>query len=93
LNLANGYRDRKKLLPWTAKTSVLIWSATKGLTSAYLIHAASEHGIALNRKVVDLWPGYGQNGKKDTTILHVLAHQAGQAALRDPSVAEPEVET
>jgi CubicO group peptidase (beta-lactamase class C family) len=87
LSLANGYRDREKLLPWTAKTPVLIWSATKGLTSACLIHAASEHGIDLNRKVVDLWPEYGRHGKKDTTILHVLAHQAGQAALRDPSVS------
>lgn len=87
LNLASGHRDREKLLPWTAKTPVLIWSATKGLTSACLIHAASEHGIDLNRKVVDLWPGYGQHGKKDTTILHLLAHQAGQAALRDPSVS------
>ena len=87
LHLANGYRDREKRLPWTTQTSVLIWSATKGLTSACLIHAASEHGIDLNRNVVDLWPEYGQNGKKDTTILHLLTHQAGQAALRDPSVS------
>jgi CubicO group peptidase (beta-lactamase class C family) len=87
LHLANGYRDREKRLPWTTQTPVLIWSATKGLSSACLIHAASEHGIDLNRHVVDLWPEYGQNGKKDTTILHLLTHQAGQAALRDPSVS------
>ena len=49
LHLANGYRDREKRLPWTTQTPVLIWSATKGLTSACLIHAASEHGIDLNR--------------------------------------------
>ncbi len=87
LHLANGYCDREKRLPWTTQTPVLIWSATKGLTSACLIHAASEHGIDLNRNVVDLWPEYGQNGKQNTTILQVLTHQAGQAALRDPSVS------
>ena len=87
LHLANGYRDREKSLPWTTQTPVLIWSATKGLASACLIHAATEHGIDLNRNVVDLWPEYGTNGKKDTTILHLLAHQAGQAALRDPAVS------
>src|SRR5437868_13341853 len=71
LQLAGGYRDREKTLQWTADTPVLIWSATKGLTSGCLIHAASEHGIELNRKVVDFWPEYGQNGKADTTLLHV----------------------
>ena len=87
LHLADGYRDREKTLRWTKETPVLIWSATKGLSSACLIHAASEHGIELDRKVVDLWPEYGQNGKADTTLLHVLTHQAGQPALRDPSIS------
>lgn len=87
LHLAKGYRDLEKSLPWTTETPVLIWSATKGLASACLIHAATEHGIDLTRNVVDLWPEYGTNGKKDTTILHLLAHQAGQAALRDPAVS------
>jgi CubicO group peptidase (beta-lactamase class C family) len=87
LHLANGYRDREKRLTWSTQTPVLIWSATKGLTSACLIHAASEHGIELNRSIAELWPEYGQNGKKDTTILHLLTHQAGQPALRNPSVS------
>jgi len=87
LNLAGGYCDREKKIPWTSKTSVLIWSATKGLASACLIHAAWTHGIHLHRKVTDLWPAYGEAGKADTTLLHILTHQAGQAALRDPAIS------
>ena len=87
VHLAGGYRDREKTLRWTRETPVLIWSATKALASACLIHAASEHGFALDREVVDLWPEYGQNGKAGTTILHVLTHQAGQPALRSLSVS------
>ena len=87
LNFADGYRDREKTMRWTKETPVLIWSATKGLSSACLIHAASEHGIELDRKVVDLWPEYGQNGKAETTLLHVLTHQSGQPALRDLSIS------
>ncbi len=87
LHLASGYRDREKTLRWTKETPVLIWSATKGLSSACLIHAAAEHGIGLDRKVIDLWPEYGQNGKDGTTLLHVLTHQAGQPALRDRSIS------
>jgi CubicO group peptidase (beta-lactamase class C family) len=86
LHLADGYRDREKTLPWTGETPVLIWSATKGLASACLVHAAFEHGVELGRKVVELWPEYAQNGKAETTLLHVLTHQAGQPALRDPSM-------
>jgi CubicO group peptidase (beta-lactamase class C family) len=85
LHLADGYRDREKTLPWTRETPVLIWSATKALASACLVHAAFEHGVELGCKVVELWPEYGQNGKGETTLLHVLSHQAGQPALRDPS--------
>jgi CubicO group peptidase (beta-lactamase class C family) len=87
LNLAGGFIDREKTCPWTNKTLVLIWSATKALASACLIHAASEHGIDLKRKVTSIWPDYGQNGKGDTTLHHVLTHQAGQPALRDPSIS------
>jgi CubicO group peptidase (beta-lactamase class C family) len=87
LHLAEGYRDREKTLQWTKETPVLTWSATKALSSACLIHAASEHGIELDRKAVEFWPEYGQNGKADTTLLHVLTHQAGQPALRDPSTS------
>ena len=83
LHLADGYCDREKTIRWTAETPVLIWSATKGLSSACLIHAAVEHDISLDRKVIDLWPEYEQNGKGETTLLHILSHQAGQPALRN----------
>jgi CubicO group peptidase (beta-lactamase class C family) len=87
LSLAGGHTDREKTVPWTKETPVLIWSATKGLASACLIHAALAHEINLDRKVAEIWPEYGENGKSDTTLLHILAHQAGQPALRDPSAS------
>lgn len=87
LNLAGGHCDREKQIPWTSKTPVLIWSATKGLASACLIHAAWTHDVHLHRNVADFWPEYAKEGKADTTLLHILTHQAGQAALRDPTIS------
>jgi CubicO group peptidase (beta-lactamase class C family) len=87
LSLADGHIDREKTIRWTKETPVLIWSATKGLASACLIHAALAHDIKLDRNVAEIWPEYGANGKSATTLLHILSHQAGQPALRDPSAS------
>jgi CubicO group peptidase (beta-lactamase class C family) len=87
LSLAGGYLDREKMARWTKETPVLIWSATKALASACLIHAASANKISLDRTVVEFWPEYGENGKCGTTLLHILTHQAGQPALRDVSAS------
>ena len=87
LSLAGGYVDREKSAPWTIETPVLIWSATKALASACLIHAATANKVELDRRVVEFWPEYGENGKSGTTLLHILSHQAGQPALRDHSAS------
>jgi CubicO group peptidase (beta-lactamase class C family) len=85
-NTAGGYQDRAKQTPWTPQTRVLIWSSTKGLASACLVHACMINQIDLERKVTDFWPEFGQNGKESTTLLHILAHQAGLSALRDREI-------
>ena len=84
---AAGFQDPEKTRPWTKDTRVLIWSATKGLASACLIHACTQHGLSLERRVAMIWPDYATQGKEDTTLLHVLSHQAGQPALRDTTVS------
>lgn len=86
-NVAGGFEDRNKTRPWTPKTRVLIWSATKGLASACLIHACAEHRLSLERRVAAIWPEYATQGKESTSLLHVLSHQAGQPAVRDTTVS------
>jgi CubicO group peptidase (beta-lactamase class C family) len=95
-SLGDGFWDRKKSREWTTKTRVLIWSATKGLASACLLHLCDREKISLNRPVAEFWPEYGGNGKAGTTLLHILSHQSGQPALRNPEIPflerEPVVE-
>ena len=85
-SLGDGFWDREKSRKWTTKTRVLIWSATKGLASACLVHLCDREKIMLNRRVTEFWPEYAENGKADTTLLHILSHQSGQPALRNPKV-------
>jgi len=85
-SLGGGFWDREKNRKWTTNTPVLIWSATKGLASACLLHLCEQEKIVLSRPVAEFWPEYAENGKADTTLLHILVHQSGQPALRNPEI-------
>jgi CubicO group peptidase (beta-lactamase class C family) len=81
LDLHGGFRDARRERLWTADTLVLIWSATKGLGAACLLHALQEHKIDIARRVAEFWPEFAQAGKDEITLAQLLSHQAGLAAL------------
>jgi CubicO group peptidase (beta-lactamase class C family) len=81
LELHGGFRDAQREQPWTEETIVLIWSATKGLGSACLLHVLQEYKIDIERRVGDFWPEFAHAGKEKITISQLLSHQAGLAAL------------
>jgi CubicO group peptidase (beta-lactamase class C family) len=80
-DLHGGFRDARREQPWTEDTTVGIWSATKGLGSACLLHVLQEHKIEIEQRVGEFWPEFGQAGKEDVTIAQLLSHQAGLAGL------------
>jgi len=81
LDLHGGFRDRKREEPWNDDTITLVWSATKGIGSACLLHALQENKIKIERRVSDFWPEFGQNGKENVTLTQLLSHSAGLCAL------------
>ena len=81
IDLHGGFRDARREHPWTADTLVLIWSATKGLGVACLLHALQENEIGIERRVAEFWPEFAQAGKDKITLAQLLSHQAGLPAL------------
>ena len=81
LDLHGGFRDTKREQAWTEDTIVLVWSATKGIGSACLLHALQENKIKIDRRVSEFWPEFGQAGKIDITIAQLVSHSAGLCAL------------
>lgn len=67
--------------PWTASTPCLIWSASKGVAAACVLHALQEKNIPLSTPVADLWPEFAAEGKERTTLAELLSHRAGLAAI------------
>ena len=81
LDLHGGFRDAQRTEPWTADTLVLVWSATKGLGAACVLHLFQEQNIALTQRVAEVWPEFAQAGKSEITFAQLLSHQAGLCAL------------
>jgi CubicO group peptidase (beta-lactamase class C family) len=76
-----GFYDAGREKPWTADTLVLVWSATKGIGSACVLHVLERQKIELNRRVAEFWPEFGQANKDKITVEQLLSHQAGLCAL------------
>lgn len=81
LDLYGGFCDARREKPWKADTPVLVWSATKGIGSACLLHVLQEHNIDINQRVAEVWPEFAQADKEKITLAQLLSHQAGLCAL------------
>jgi CubicO group peptidase (beta-lactamase class C family) len=81
LDLHGGFCDSQRREVWTADTIVLVWSATKGIGSACMLHILQENEIDLGRRVAHFWPEFAQNGKSEVTIAQLVSHSAGLCAL------------
>jgi CubicO group peptidase (beta-lactamase class C family) len=81
IDLCGGFCDGGREAPWTTDTLVLVWSATKGIGSACVLHTLEQQNIELNRPVVEFWPEFAQSNKDKVTLSELLSHQAGLCAL------------
>ena len=81
VDLHGGFRDARRESPWQEETIVLVWSATKALGSACVLHALQEANIGLERRVSEFWPEFAQGGKAEITLAQLLSHSAGLSAF------------
>jgi CubicO group peptidase (beta-lactamase class C family) len=81
VDLYGGFRDARREKRWTADTLVLVWSATKGIGSACLLHVLQQYKIDISQRVAEFWPEFAQVGKERITLEQLLSHQAGLCAL------------
>ncbi|MDP9102239.1 MAG: beta-lactamase family protein [Actinomycetota bacterium] len=67
---------------WTPETLVMCQSATKGVL-ATVAHRLTSHGLLdVDAPVAAYWPEFGQHGKADLLVRHVLTHSAGLQKMR-----------
>ena len=77
LDLHGGLADQQAAKPVESDTMFVLYSSTKPLAAACL-HILWERGkLGWDDLVSGHWPEFGQNGKEQITIRHILTHQGG----------------
>jgi CubicO group peptidase (beta-lactamase class C family) len=85
VDLHGGYRDVARVSPWTPKTLVNVWSASKGVLAVAIAQLVEAGKLHYERPVADYWPGFAAAGNHDITVAQVLSHQAGLNGFADPT--------
>jgi len=83
-----GWCEKEKSRPWTGKTLVPVYSATKGPASAAMLMALESKGLDPTTPVREVWPRFPLAG---ATFGELMSHQCGLAVLdRSTSVWQHE---
>ncbi len=77
----HGAGTRDGVEPWRSDTLVMTYSVAKPFAALTLLDAVADGAVGLDQRVGSVWPAYAQAGKEETTIRHLLAHQAGVPAF------------
>jgi CubicO group peptidase (beta-lactamase class C family) len=77
-----GWCEKEKSRPWTEKTLIPVYSATKGSASATMLLALESKGLDQETPVREVWPRFPLAG---ATFAEVMSHQWGLAALDLPA--------
>ncbi|KAA1245622.1 serine hydrolase domain-containing protein [Aquimarina sp. RZ0] len=83
VDLWAGYKDREKTELWTKDTMIALYSTTKGITGLCMALLVERGLVNYSDLVSKHWPEFGQNGKENTTISHIMSHQSGNPGLRE----------
>ena len=89
VDLWAGHADQRAGRRWERDTPCLAFSCAKAVTAVSALRLAEAGACALDGPVAAWWPEFAAAGKERTTGVHLLSHQAGLPAFRDPvTVAE-----
>jgi CubicO group peptidase (beta-lactamase class C family) len=77
VSLWGGVADTRTGARWTANTSSVIFSCTKGLMSILLARLVQEGRLDYDARVASYWPEFAAAGKENVTVRQAISHQAG----------------
>lgn len=81
VDLAGGWADTARTVPWSASTLVHTYSTSKPFAALAALTQVAAGRLGLDEPLSRTWSSYGVSGKGDTTLRDALAHLAAQPAF------------
>ena len=81
IDLWGGHADAEASRSWERDTIANVYSSTKGIAAAAAAMLVDRGELDAERPVVDYWPEFGQAGKSEIKVRHLLTHEAGLAGV------------
>ncbi|MET0838982.1 MAG: serine hydrolase domain-containing protein [Marmoricola sp.] len=88
LDIWGGWRDETKTTPWAEDTIVNVWSTTKTVTSLAALMLVDRGQLDPYEKVAAYWPEFGENGKDQIEVRHLMSHTSGVSGWDQPFTVE-----
>ena len=70
--------------PRTPETTQVVFSCTKGVVATALLMLIERGQLELDAPMAQYWPEFGEHGKGDLLVRHVVSHMSGQPSFRAP---------
>jgi CubicO group peptidase (beta-lactamase class C family) len=77
LDLVAGFADTQQGLEVRPDTLFSLFSGSKPFSSVALMQQIERRRADLEDSVAMHWPAFGQNGKDEVTLRHILSHRGG----------------
>ena len=81
VDLWGGLADKRTRRAWTADTSAVIFSCSKGILAVCAYVLVQDGSLDLDAQVATYWPAFAERGKGAIAVRDVMSHRAGLAAL------------
>ena len=77
LDLQVGWADTQRAVLVDSETLFPLFSGTKPLVAVALLQQIERGHLRLDDPVAQYWPTFGQKGKEQVTVRHLLTHRGG----------------
>ncbi len=84
VDIWGGWADHEKTTPWERDTITNVWSTTKTMTFLSALLLVERGQLDLHEKVATYWPEFGDNGKADIEVRHLMGHTSGVSGWAQP---------
>lgn len=84
VDLAGGWADRERTVPYRRSTLQVVFSTTKGIVATALALCVQRGLVGYHDRVAEVWPEFAEKGKHLLVVRDVLSHRAGLEVPEGP---------